>query len=81
MLLPFLPEIENALKKSYEHYEMVDAWEVLSGRYFNHKEEWSTIAIEVKNILPKTIGNFSDYFDRIYTDTYYNMMLKRQKHD
>ena len=79
ILLPFLPEIESAIKKAYEHSEMKDAWEVLRGRYFNHRDEWSTIAIEVKNILPTTIGNFSDYFDKIYTDTYYKLMLERQQ--
>ena len=79
MLLPFLPEIEAALKKAYEHYEMKDAWEILNGRYFSHRDEWSTIAIEVKNMLPRNIGNFSDYFDKIYTDTYYNLMLKQQR--
>ena len=34
LLLPFLPEVEEAIRKNYEHYEMQDAWENLKGRYF-----------------------------------------------
>lgn len=78
ILLPFMPEIEKAISTAYDKYEMGDAKEIIDGRYFNHRDEWSTIAVEIKSVLPKTISNFSDYFDRIYIDTYYNMMLKRQ---
>ena len=76
LLLPFLPEVEAAIKDSYEHYEMQDAWEVLKGRYFNHKEDYYTLALEIKSTFNVTVPNFSDYFDKIYTDTYYKMMLK-----
>ena len=78
LLLPFLPEVEAAIKDNYERYEMQDAWEMLKGRYFNHKEDFYTLALEIKSTFNVTIPNFSDYFDRIYTDTYYNMMLKNR---
>ena len=77
ILLPFLPDIENTIKRCYEHYEMQDAWEMLKGRYFNHRAEYMTLAVEIKSTFNKTIPNFSDYFDGIYTDTYYNLMLER----
>ena len=76
ILLPFLPDIESAIRKHYEHYEMQDAWEVLRGRYFDHASEYSNLAIEIKSSFKKTIRNFSDYFDKIYTDTYYKRMLQ-----
>ena len=79
ILLPFLPEIESAIKNAYEHYEMQDAWEMFRGRYFNHKDEYSTLAVEIKSAFNKSIPNFSDYFDRIYTDTYYKKMLEQQR--
>ena len=79
ILLPFLPEVENTIRKCYEHYEMKDAWEVFSGRYFNHKDEYSTLAVEIKSSFNRSIPNFSDYFDRIYTDTYYKKMLEQQQ--
>ena len=79
ILLPFLPDIENTIKRCYEHYEMQDAWEMFRGRYFNHKDEYSTLAIEIKSAFNKSIPNFSDYFDRIYTDTYYKKMLEQQR--
>ena len=73
MLLPFLPEIEDIIRKNYEHYEMQDAWENLKGRYFNHKADYMNMALEIKS------PNFSRYFDELYTNTYYKMMLKRGK--
>ena len=76
MLLPFLPDLEAAIKSAYENYEMKDAWEVIKGRYFNHKGEYSVLALEIKSAFNKAIPNFSDYFDRIYTDTYYKQMLE-----
>lgn len=79
ILLPFLPDVENAIRKCYEHYEMKDAWEMFRGRYFNHKDEYSTLAVEIKSAFNKSIPNFSDYFDRIYTDTYYKKMLEQQQ--
>lgn len=79
ILLPFLPDIENTIKRCYEHYEMKDAWEMFKGRYFNHKDEYSTLAVEIKSAFNKSIPNFSDYFDRIYTDTYYKKMLEQQR--
>ena len=79
ILLPFLPEVESAIRSAYEHYEMQDAWEVFKGRYFNHKDEYSTLAVEIKSAFNKSIPNFSDYFDRIYTDTYYKKMLEQQR--
>ena len=79
ILLPFLPDIENTIKRCYEHYEMKDAWELFRGRYFNHKDEYSTLAVEIKSAFNKSIPNFSDYFDRIYTDTYYKKMLEQQR--
>lgn len=79
ILLPFLPDIENTIKRCYEHYEMQDAWELFRGRYFNHRDEYSTLAVEIKSAFNKSIPNFSDYFDRIYTDTYYKKMLEQQR--
>ena len=79
ILLPFLPDVETAIKRAYENYEMQDAWEVFRGRYFNHKDEYSTLAVEIKSAFNKSIPNFSDYFDRIYTDTYYKRMLEHQR--
>ena len=79
LLLPFLPEVEEAIRTSYEKYEMQDAWEMLKGRYFNHKDDFYTLALEIKSTFNVTVPNFSDYFDRIYTDTYYNMMLGKTK--
>ena len=78
LLLPFLPEVEEAIRKNYEHYEMQDAWENLKGRYFNHKAEYANLATEIKSTFNRTIGNFSRYFDDLYTNTYYKMMLSRR---
>ena len=79
ILLPFLPEVEGVIRKCYENSDLQDAWEVFRGRYFNHKEEYSTLAVEIKSAFNKSIPNFSDYFDRIYTDTYYKKMLEHQR--
>ncbi len=79
ILLPFLPEVEVAIRKCYENSELQDAWEVFRGRYFNHKDEYSTLAVEIKSAFNRSIPNFSDYFDRIYTDTYYKKMLEQQR--
>ena len=79
ILLPFLPELESQIKRAYEHYEMKDAWEVLRGRYFNHKDEYSTLAVEIKSAFNRSIPNFSEYFDKMYTDTYYKKMLEQQR--
>ena len=76
LLLPFLPDIESELKKSYEHYTMTDAWEMLKGRYFNHKEQFHVLALEIKSVFIKNIYNFSDYIDNMYTEKFYNLMLK-----
>lgn len=76
LLLPFLPDIEAELKKSYEHYKMTDSWEMLKGRYFNHKEQFNVLALEIKSIFIKNIYNFSDYLDKMYTEKFYNLMLK-----
>lgn len=78
ILLPFLPEIEEIIRKSYEHYEMQDVWENLKGRYFNHKAEYVNLATEIKATFNKTICNFSRYFDDLYTNTYYKMMLAKR---
>lgn len=78
ILLPFMPEVETAIKRAYEHYDMQDAWELLQGRYFNHKGEYATLALEIKSAFNKAIPNFSEYFDRIYTDTYYKKMLETE---
>ena len=78
MLLPFMPEIEETIRKNYEHYEMQDAWEILKGRYFNHRAEYMNLAVEIKSTFNRPIGNFSQYFDNIYTNTYYKMMLSRK---
>lgn len=79
LLLPFLPEVEETIRKNYEHYEMQDAWENLKGRYFNHKAEYANLATEIKSTFNRTIGNFSRYFDDLYTNTYYKMMLSRKR--
>lgn len=79
MLLPFMPEIEETIRKNYEHYEMQDAWEILKGRYFNHRAEYMNLAVEIKSTFNRPIGNFSQYFDNIYTNTYYKMMLSRKQ--
>jgi len=76
MLLPFLPEIESELKSRYENYMMSDAWDMLKGMYFNHRDQFMTLAVEIKSTFRKSIVNFSDYFDTIYIDTYYKAMLK-----
>lgn len=76
ILLPFLPELEAEIRAAYEHYEMKDAWEVLCGRYFNHKAEYATLALEIKSTFNKSIQNFSQYFDTIYTNTYYKLKLE-----
>jgi hypothetical protein len=81
LLLPFMPEVEEAIRKNYEHYEMKDAWENLKGRYFNHKAEYANLATEIKSTFNRTIRNFSQYFDSLYTDTYYKMMLSRRRQD
>lgn len=81
LLLPFLPEVEETIRKNYEHYEMQDAWENLKGRYFNHKAEYLNLATEIKSTFNRTIANFSRYFDDLYTNTYYKMMLSRGKQD
>lgn len=80
ILLPFLPEIAERLKSSYERYCMTDAWEMLKGRYFDHAGEYANLATEIKSEFNKSIPNFSDYFDSIYTNTYRNMMLKKENH-
>jgi hypothetical protein len=79
ILLPFLPELEKTIRNSYEHYEMQDAWELLKGRYFNHRDEYNNLAIEIKSSFKRSIPNFSEYFDRIYTDTYYKKMLEQRR--
>ena len=76
-----MPEVEEAIRKNYEHYEMKDAWENLKGRYFNHKAEYANLATEIKSTFNRTIRNFSQYFDSLYTDTYYKMMLSRRRQD
>ena len=77
LLLPFLPELEDTIRKCYEHYEMKDAWEILKGRYFNHKAEYANLATEIKSTFKRAIPNFSLYFDDLYTNTYYKTMLSR----
>jgi len=79
LLLPFLPEVEETIRKNYEHYEMRDAWENLKGRYFNHKAEYANLATEIKSTFNRVIPNFSKYFDDLYTNTYYKIMLSRQR--
>ena len=76
MLLPFLPDVEDAIKHSYEHYEMKDAWEMLQGRYFAHKADYAIMALEIKSGFKRTVKNFSEYFDDMYTNTYKRIMLK-----
>lgn len=77
MLLPFMPELEDAIRRSYEHYEMQDAWQNLKGRYFDHKSEWYAVATEIKSTFNRTVSNFTRYFDDLYTNTYYKLMLSR----
>jgi hypothetical protein len=79
ILLPFLPDLERVIRKSYENSGLQDAWEVFRGRYFNHRDEYSTLAVEIKSAFNRSIPNFSEYFDRIYTDTYYKKMLEQQR--
>jgi hypothetical protein len=79
LLLPFMPELEETIRKCYEHWEMQDAWQNLKGRYFNHKAEYANLATEIKSTFNRTIGNFSRYFDDLYTNTYYKMMLSRKR--
>ena len=78
LILPFLPDLESRIRRAYEHYEMVDAWDVLKGRYYNHLPEYHNMALEIKASFKHPVSNFSDYFDRIYTDTYYAMMLGKK---
>jgi hypothetical protein len=79
LLLPFMPELAQKIRDCYEHYEMQDAWEVFKGRYYDHVGEYSAIAVEIKSTFNRTIPNFTDYFDRMYTDTYYRKMLELQQ--
>ena len=79
LLLPFMPELAQKIRDCYEHYEMQDAWEVFKGRYYDHVGEYSAIAVEIKSTFNRTIPNFTDYFDRMYTDTYYKKMLELQQ--
>ena len=79
ILLPFLPEVEETIRSSYENYGMADAWELLKGRYFDHKGQYMALAVEIKSTFNRRISNFSDYLDGIYTDTYYNLMLGKKK--
>lgn len=81
LLLPFMPDVEETIRKNYEHYEMKDAWENLKGRYFDHKAEYANLATEIKSTFNRTIRNFSQYFDNLYTDTYYKLMLSRRRQD
>ena len=76
ILLPFMPELEKYIRDSYENYEMKDAWEIIDGRYFRHRQEYGNMALEIKSRFNKSITNFSDYFDKIYTDIYYRKMLE-----
>lgn len=78
ILLPFMPDIEAEIRRCYEHYEMQDAWEMLKGRYFNHKADWQNKALEIKSNFTKNIRNFSEYFDKMYIDTYYSLMLGKK---
>lgn len=79
ILLPFLPEIEESIQLNYEKYEMKDAWNMLKDRYFNQKDKYMNLAIEIKSVFAKNIGNFSNYFDKMYSDTYYKLMLLRKR--
>jgi hypothetical protein len=81
MLLAFMPDLENVVRKSYEHYEMKDAWEVLNGRYFSCKSDYANLAMEIKTAFTRTIPNFTEYFDNMYTNTYYSMMLGKKKNN
>ena len=78
ILLPFMPDIEAEIRRNYEHYEMQDAWELLKGRYFNHKADFQNKALEIKSNFTKNIRNFSEYFDKMYLDTYYSLMLGKK---
>lgn len=75
ILLPFMPDVEAEIRRNYEHYEMQDAWELLKGRYFNHRADFQNRALEIKSNFTRNIRNFSEYFDRMYIDTYYTFML------
>lgn len=79
LLLPFMPDIEKAIRDSYEHYEMKDAWEVLNGRYFSCRSDYANLALEIKTAFTRTIPNFTEYFDNMYTNTYYSMMLGKNR--
>ena len=79
ILLPFLPDIENIIRESYENYEMKDSWEMLKGRYFNHKSDYMTLATEIKALFTPNIRNFSDYIDNLYTDKYRKLRLEGRK--
>lgn len=78
ILLPFMPDVEAEIRRNYEHYEMQDAWELLKGRYFNHKADFQNKALEIKSNFTKNIRNFSEYFDKMYIDTYYSLMLGKK---
>ena len=77
--MPFLPEIEESIQLNYEKYEMKDAWNMLKDRYFNQKDKYMNLAIEIKSVFAKNISNFSNYFDKMYSDTYYKLMLLRKR--
>ena len=79
ILLPFLPEIEESIQLNYEKYEMKDAWDMIRDRYFNQKDKYMNLAIEIKSVFTKNIANFSKYFDKMYSDTYYKMMLSKKR--
>jgi hypothetical protein len=79
LLLPFLPEIEGRIRKVYERSQIQDAWEIFKGRYYDHQEQFHTMAVEIKAEFHKIVGNFSDYFDELYTNVYYNLMIGKRK--
>ena len=37
------------------------------------------MAVEIKAEFHRIVGNFSDYFDELYTNVYYNLMIGKRK--
>lgn len=79
ILLPFLPDLEESIQLNYQNYAMKDSWEMIRERYFNQRDKYMTLAVEIKSVFARNIRNFSDYFDKMYSDTYYKLMLSKKR--
>ena len=49
---------------------------IIKKEEYYHKEQFHVLALEIKSVFIKNIYNFSDYIDNMYTEKFYNLMLK-----